>query len=235
MICFLSRICIMILMGKRESCLLYFNYLPNVLQLYCILVFCCLFSQALGWSVVCDCRILCSNSLISIASFLWDVGKQRRPRSDTATRGVWSGSPLFTNIIFYQNLNKKWKIPSAPIDRKWTFPIYNRGRLIHISRLELLDQSISVLRVDGLYLSFYFSNLKEHFVRKQWRHWTDATYCGWLRMSHKKDAMLIWVDLQLPVIYVLVSFGLSLNVYKLPYTCILYKSSVVFTNISDPV
>ena len=27
------------------------------------------------------------------------IGKQCRPRSDTAERGVWSGSPLFANSL----------------------------------------------------------------------------------------------------------------------------------------
>ena len=32
---------------------------------------------------------------ISLASFLWDIGKQCKTRSNAAKRGVWSGSPLF--------------------------------------------------------------------------------------------------------------------------------------------
>ena len=41
---------------------------------------------------------------ISLASLLWDLGKQCRPRSDVAERGVWSGSALRN---FYKNFNKK--------------------------------------------------------------------------------------------------------------------------------
>ena len=37
---------------------------------------------------------------ISLASFLWDIGKQCRPRSDAAERGVWWGSTLFFQKIF---------------------------------------------------------------------------------------------------------------------------------------
>ena len=43
---------------------------------------------------------------LSLASFLWDIGKQCRPRSDTAERGVLSGSSLFAYRMFYQNFNK---------------------------------------------------------------------------------------------------------------------------------
>ena len=43
---------------------------------------------------------------ISLASFLWDVGKQCRPRPE---RGVWSGSTLFAYRLFYQDLNKNRK------------------------------------------------------------------------------------------------------------------------------
>ena len=32
---------------------------------------------------------------LSLASYKRDIGKQRRPRSDVAERGVWSGSTLF--------------------------------------------------------------------------------------------------------------------------------------------
>ena len=39
---------------------------------------------------------------ISLASHLWGIGKQCRPRSDTAERGVWSGSSLFASMNFYR-------------------------------------------------------------------------------------------------------------------------------------
>ena len=35
---------------------------------------------------------------ISLASFIWDICKQRRPGSDANEMGVvWSGSPLFSD------------------------------------------------------------------------------------------------------------------------------------------
>ena len=37
----------------------------------------------------------------SLASFLWDKGKQFRPRSDITERSVWSGSPLFAYSMIY--------------------------------------------------------------------------------------------------------------------------------------
>ena len=45
--------------------------------------------------------ILMISTQISIASFLWNIGKQCRPRSDATERGVWSGSYLFAYIIYY--------------------------------------------------------------------------------------------------------------------------------------
>ena len=42
----------------------------------------------------------CFNPL-SLASFLWDIGKQCRTRPDATERGVWPGSPLFAYKLFY--------------------------------------------------------------------------------------------------------------------------------------
>ena len=39
---------------------------------------------------------------ISLASFICDIGKQCRPRSDATERGVWLGSTLFAYGNFYQ-------------------------------------------------------------------------------------------------------------------------------------
>ena len=46
---------------------------------------------------------------LCLASYKWDFGKQWRPRSDAAERGVWSGSTLFslsTGIYVQQGNNK---------------------------------------------------------------------------------------------------------------------------------
>ena len=60
-----------------------------------------------------------------------------------------------------------------------------------ISHFYKLDQSISILRVVGLYFSFFVKILKEHSVSKQWRPWS-ASDLGLhsLRMPRKKDARL---------------------------------------------
>ena len=46
-------------------------------------------------------------TLISLASFFWDLGKHGRPRSDAAERGVWSGSTLFAYRNFYLKYDEK--------------------------------------------------------------------------------------------------------------------------------
>ena len=43
---------------------------------------------------------------ISLAYHFWDIGKQYRPRSDAAERGVWSGSTLFAHRNFYKKYDK---------------------------------------------------------------------------------------------------------------------------------
>ena len=43
---------------------------------------------------------------LSLASLLWDIGKQNSPRCDAAERGVPSGAILFANRIFVEKLNK---------------------------------------------------------------------------------------------------------------------------------
>ena len=41
------------------------------------------------------------STYIGLPSFLWDVGKQCRTRTDTAKLGVWSGSALFALIPYF--------------------------------------------------------------------------------------------------------------------------------------
>ena len=43
---------------------------------------------------------------ISLASLLWDIGKQNSPRCDAAERGVPSGTILFAKRIFIKKLFK---------------------------------------------------------------------------------------------------------------------------------
>ena len=51
--CFISFL-VLVMMGKRESWLLYFVCLPAVLWLS---LFCGSSSRCMGWSAVCDCGI----------------------------------------------------------------------------------------------------------------------------------------------------------------------------------
>ena len=52
---------------------------------------------------------------LSLAFFLWDIGKQNSPRRDAAERGVPSGAILFASRNFIEKLDKKIKItPNTP-------------------------------------------------------------------------------------------------------------------------
>ena len=53
---------------------------------------------------------------ISLASYFWHIGKQRRPRSD-AFYGIWSGSSLAAYRNFYQKPNQDENTHQTPI--KW--------------------------------------------------------------------------------------------------------------------
>ena len=43
---------------------------------------------------------------LSLASLLWDIGKQHSPRCDAAERGVPPATILFAKRIFIEKLNK---------------------------------------------------------------------------------------------------------------------------------
>ena len=43
---------------------------------------------------------------LSLASLLWDIGKQNSPRCDAAERGLPSEAILFAYRIFIEKLNK---------------------------------------------------------------------------------------------------------------------------------
>ena len=75
------------------------------------------------WLYVCVCTVCLTH--------IWDIGKQCRPRSDAAERGVWSGSTLFAHRNFYQKYDKKWKkITCHPLNEKWTRQIIRMGQSI---------------------------------------------------------------------------------------------------------
>ena len=46
---------------------------------------------------------------LSLASFLWDIGKQNSPRCDVAKGGIPSEAILFADLIFIEKCNKNEK------------------------------------------------------------------------------------------------------------------------------
>ena len=46
---------------------------------------------------------------ISLVSFLWDIGKENKPRCDASKRGIPSGAILFADMSFIKKLNKNEK------------------------------------------------------------------------------------------------------------------------------
>ena len=68
---------------------------------------------------------------LSLASLLWDIGKQNSPRSDAAERGVPSGAVLFAKRIFTKNLFKKLKVtPDAPKNLSGPTQLIMMGKFI---------------------------------------------------------------------------------------------------------
>ena len=71
-------------------------------------------------------KIVSKSSLthISLASFLWDIGKQNSPRCDAAKCGVQSGAILFAYI-------EKWNIsPDAPKNESGLIQMIGMGKFI---------------------------------------------------------------------------------------------------------
>ena len=91
--------------------------------LYWILIFAlCLTLKAVEtlhgyqWHLICHTENLVLTH-ISLVSFLWDICKQCKPRSETKERGVWSGSPLFA----YRKYSKTSVKRPLKKDRKLVF------------------------------------------------------------------------------------------------------------------
>ena len=61
------------------------------------------------------CCVFKVREYISLASFLWVIGKQNSPRFDAAKRGVQSGAILLANIIFIEKWNKNDKSHLKPL------------------------------------------------------------------------------------------------------------------------
>ena len=55
---------------------------------------------------------------LSLASLLWDIGKQNSPRCDAAERGVSSGAILFAWRIFIEKLYRIEKSLLTPLKMK---------------------------------------------------------------------------------------------------------------------
>ena len=69
---------------------------------------------------------------ISLESFLWDIGKQCRPRPGAAESGVWSGSPLFVCRMFYKKFNKNEKYHPTSLKRNGMFLLIAVGNSIRL-------------------------------------------------------------------------------------------------------
>ena len=59
---------------------------------------------------------------LSLASLLWDIGKQNSPRWDAAERGVPSGAILFAYRNFIEKLNKIKRSLLTPLKMKVDSP-----------------------------------------------------------------------------------------------------------------
>ena len=59
---------------------------------------------------------------LSLASLLWDIGKQNSPRCDAAERGVPSGAILFAERKIVEKWNKILKSHLKPLKMKVDSP-----------------------------------------------------------------------------------------------------------------
>ena len=68
------------------------------------------------------CFEFCQLTHISLASLLWDIGKQHSPICDTAERSVPSEAILFAKRTFIKQVNKKLKSLLMPLKMKVDSP-----------------------------------------------------------------------------------------------------------------
>ena len=82
---------------------------------------------------------------LSLASLLWDIGKQNSPRWDAAAeRGVPSGAILFAKRIFIKNLFKNLKItPDAPKNESGLAQMIKMGKSIRQIWVNVKFQTLS--------------------------------------------------------------------------------------------
>ena len=105
-------------------------------------------------------------SHISKASFVWDIGKLCQTRSDAATCGVWSGSPLFAYRNVFQNLNKnikKYHPATRKLEINGLVQLIRMGQYIRhkwvklmISDIILILKKTSSLSWTKVFLFFFF-------------------------------------------------------------------------------
>ena len=96
---------------------------------------------------------------ISISSFLWDKGKQCRPRSAAAEHGAWSGSLLFACRMFYELMNKNEKYHPTPLSLSHDF-----GSGSDITLCNNIDKPLVVYRYSGNVMMSVIT------LRKRWQN-----------------------------------------------------------------
>ena len=99
---------------------------------------------------------------LSLASLLWDIGKQKSPRCDAAERGVPSGAFLFAWRNFIEKMRLKLKITSNT-------PKNESG----LSRFIMMGKSIRQIWVKGFINHFKFGflvSLLDFIVLKDNKH-----------------------------------------------------------------
>ena len=68
---------------------------------------------------------------ISLASFLWDIGKQHSPRCDATEHGIPSGAILFAQRKFIEKVNKMKISLDAPKSESGPIQKIVMGESIH--------------------------------------------------------------------------------------------------------
>ena len=106
------------------------------------------------------------NPYISLASHFWDIGKQCRPRSDAAERGVWSGYSLFANVNIDSKYNKKWK--STPDNA-------NIGN--GIVQLIMVDGSTRQMWINEAFMSLPFESNEDSCPLFKLSHGASVVLC----------------------------------------------------------
>ena len=102
--------------------------------------------------------ILTYNDL-SLASFLWEIGKQCRHRPNAAERGIWSASPLFAYIMVYWNLNRNEKYHPQPKTRNEVVQSISVGNSIALNGLRYTHVIVNTIFLPRLKLEIELDSL----------------------------------------------------------------------------